>query len=135
VQVLVSRCGHLDYLRFLLRLSNHGLEDGCFPFVKVVPVSAVTVRPVAGAKESCWWVHGAAGGWSTALPVTAGAAASTASSQSWERPHRLWPPPCPTPLCRNVDGELLPSNAVRMRVARGLVDVFARGVELVAPPL
>jgi len=85
--VLVSRCSHVDYLRFLLRLSSHGLEDGCFPFVRVVPVSALAVRPAPGAEESCW----------------------------------------------NVDGELLPSNAVRMRVARGLVDVFARGVELVAP--
>ena len=33
----------------------------------------------------------------------------------------------------NVDGELMTNNSVSIAVQRGLVDVFARGVELVAP--
>jgi diacylglycerol kinase family enzyme len=35
----------------------------------------------------------------------------------------------------NVDGELLPHNAVRIGVTRGALDVFARGVELTVPGL
>ena len=37
----------------------------------------------------------------------------------------------------NVDGELLTHNSVSIEVQRGLVDVFARGVEvpLLTPPL
>jgi len=85
--VMVQKCNHLEYLRFLIRLSRKGLTDACYPFVKVVPVTAVAVRPVG--PESSW----------------------------------------------NVDGELLSHNTVHIRVQRGLVDVFARGVELAAPPV
>lgn len=31
--------------------------------------------------------------------------------------------------CWNVDGELLPDNHIAARVHRGLLDVFARGIE------
>ncbi len=81
--VLVSSdCNHLQYIRFLLTLSGSGLRDLCLPYVRVLPVSAVRVRPIG--EESSW----------------------------------------------NVDGELLTHNSVSIRVHRGLVDVFARGVEL-----
>ena len=51
---------------------------------------------------------------------------------------RSSPRPCPAPLPRpqlgkesrwNVDGELLPSNHITAEVHRGLIEVFARGVE------
>ncbi|MEW5299814.1 MAG: hypothetical protein WDW36_002790 [Sanguina aurantia] len=33
--VMVSDCTHLQYLRFLLQLTNRGLHDRCFPYVRV----------------------------------------------------------------------------------------------------
>ncbi|GAX83936.1 hypothetical protein CEUSTIGMA_g11360.t1 [Chlamydomonas eustigma] len=83
--VLVRKCNHLQYLRFLITLSSRGLYDLCLPYVRVLPVTAVNVKPIG--EESHW----------------------------------------------NVDGELLSNNCVSILVQRGLVDVFARGVEVPAP--
>ena len=33
--VLVSKCSHLQYIRFLITLTRKGLWDACFPFVQV----------------------------------------------------------------------------------------------------
>lgn len=41
--VLVSRCSHLEFLRFLVRLSTRGLSDRCLPFVRVVPITGLRV--------------------------------------------------------------------------------------------
>ena len=79
--VMVKRCNHLQWLRFLLQLSSRGLVDLCLPYVRVVPVEGVKLRTVG--PESSW----------------------------------------------NVDGELLTDYNVAIRVHRGLVDVFSRGVE------
>ena len=38
--VMVRRCNHVQYLRFLLRLTSCGLHDLCLPYVRVVPVTA-----------------------------------------------------------------------------------------------
>ncbi|GAB4813614.1 hypothetical protein N2152v2_000660 [Parachlorella kessleri] len=80
--VLVRRCSRWQYLRFLLTMSNKGLEAGKMGgYIEVMPAVAVKVEPLG--KESRW----------------------------------------------NVDGELLPSNHITSEVHRGLVEVFARGVE------
>ncbi|KAJ9533266.1 hypothetical protein QJQ45_018391 [Haematococcus lacustris] len=52
------------------------------------------------------------------IPITAAQARPVG-----EGPHSCW----------NVDGELLPHNACELKVQRGHVDVFARGVELSCP--
>ncbi|GLC35358.1 hypothetical protein PLESTB_000573200 [Pleodorina starrii] len=68
--VLVSRCSHLDFLRFLLRLSTRGLTDRCLPFVRVIPITGLKLTPAPGghrlggcifdaaAPESVWNVDG-----------------------------------------------------------------------------
>uniref|UniRef100_A0A7S3QT80 DAGKc domain-containing protein n=1 Tax=Dunaliella tertiolecta TaxID=3047 RepID=A0A7S3QT80_DUNTE len=111
--ILVSKCNRLDYLRFLIRLSSKGLEDNCFPFVKIIPVTSVIINPLPPPPTS---------------PLYANLLA------------RCCPPPADLHICSgesawNVDGELLPHNAVRIGIMRGAVEVFARGVELVAPSL
>ncbi|KAF5838128.1 ATP-NAD kinase-like domain-containing protein [Dunaliella salina] len=111
--ILVSKCNRLDYLRFLIRLSSKGLEDNCFPFVKIIPVTSVVINPLPPTPTS---------------PLYANLLG------------RCCPPPSDLHICSgesawNVDGELLPHNAVRIGIMRGAVEVFARGVELVAPSL
>ncbi|KAL4433742.1 hypothetical protein ABPG75_000183 [Micractinium tetrahymenae] len=81
--VMVKKCSRLQYLRFLLTLSNTGLAAGEHGFFTVVPAVAVHVEPVGG-KESHW----------------------------------------------NADGELLPNNHITAEVHRGVIEVFARGVEV-----
>ena len=99
--VLVSKCSRLSYLRFLITLSTRGLSDRCLPFVRVIPVTQVRLRPAMTQPGK----GGCLGG---------------------ERE--------PAVSHWNVDGELVPGDCqVHMRVVRGLVDVFARGVEVVAP--
>jgi hypothetical protein len=39
--VMVSKCSHLEWLHFLLRLSSEGLVDGCLPYVRVSQQTAV----------------------------------------------------------------------------------------------
>ncbi|GLI70536.1 hypothetical protein VaNZ11_015451 [Volvox africanus] len=68
--VLVSKCSHFDFLRFLLRLSTRGLVDRCLPFVRVIPITALKLAPLPGghqlggclsdpeASESAWNVDG-----------------------------------------------------------------------------
>ncbi|GFR45202.1 hypothetical protein Agub_g6596 [Astrephomene gubernaculifera] len=68
--VLVSRCSHLAFLRFLIRMATRGLTDRCLPFVRVIPVTGVRVSPQPGghtlggclfdaaAPESNWNVDG-----------------------------------------------------------------------------
>lgn len=46
--VLVSKCAHPNFLRFLIRLSARGLVDRCLPHVRVVPITALRVRWVPG---------------------------------------------------------------------------------------
>eukprot|EP00798_Chlamydomonas_sp_ICE-L_P003168 gene3168-13181_t len=94
--VLVSKCSHAQYLRFLITLTNHGLEDACLPFVQAIPVTVLAVQPV--------------------IPVTALSVQPVGVASAW-----------------NVDGELMGPEPVDIRVIRGLVDVFARGVELAHP--
>ncbi|KDD75768.1 hypothetical protein H632_c506p0, partial [Helicosporidium sp. ATCC 50920] len=81
--VLVRKCSRLQYLRFLLEMSHHGLEKGGRhgEYVQVVPAVAVRIEPLGA--QSHW----------------------------------------------NVDGELLPVSGIQAEVQRGVVDVFARGVE------
>ena len=42
--VLVSKCHHVNYLRFLIRLSTRGLVDRCLPYVRVIPISEMQMR-------------------------------------------------------------------------------------------
>ncbi|GIL89515.1 hypothetical protein Vretimale_1922 [Volvox reticuliferus] len=68
--VLVSKCSHFDFLRFLLRLSTRGLADRCLPFVRVIPITELKLAPLPGghrlggcladpeASESAWNVDG-----------------------------------------------------------------------------
>ncbi|KAG2432474.1 hypothetical protein HXX76_008819 [Chlamydomonas incerta] len=68
--VLVSKCAHPNFLRFLIRLSARGLVDRCLPHVRVVPITALRVSPLPGghylggclwdaaAPESAWNVDG-----------------------------------------------------------------------------
>ncbi|EFJ46238.1 diacylglycerol kinase [Volvox carteri f. nagariensis] len=96
--VLVSKCSHFDFLRFLVRLSTRGLVDRCLPFVRVVPVTALKLTPLQGGHRL---------GGCLADP--------DAGESAW-----------------NVDGELLANNDVTINVARGALEVFARGVETAA---
>ena len=54
---MVKKCSRLQYLRFLLTLSSTGLAAGEHGFFTVVPAVAVHVEPV-GARESRWNADG-----------------------------------------------------------------------------
>lgn len=71
--VIVSKCNHLNYLRFLIRLSTRGLSDRCLPFVRVIPITELRLRCVRGARGCLcgwwWWWGVAADGAPALLPA------------------------------------------------------------------
>lgn len=45
------RCSRLGYLRFLITLATRGLKDLCLPWVRVIPVTALRLRPADSALQ------------------------------------------------------------------------------------
>jgi ceramide kinase len=102
--VLVQGCGRLQYLRFLLRLARRGIvADG-------------GSDGGGGGSSSSGLPPFVKVVYATEVQVVQGSGSSSSDGGGSS--------------CWNVDGELLRHGAVRVGIHAGLVDVFARGVEL-----
>lgn len=84
--VLVKKCSRWQYLKFLMRLSSHGLEVGTHNDnqIDVVHVVAVKITHLQNPTKTSIW---------------------------------------------NIDGELLKSSGIVAESHRGVIQVFARGIE------
>lgn len=54
--VMVKKCSRVQFLRFLVYMSSHGVDDKAFDYVDVKHVTEFTVLP--NGKESTWNVDG-----------------------------------------------------------------------------
>lgn len=80
--VMVRRCNHAQYLRFLLTLSHCGLSDCCLPFVRVIPVTAGKPHLV-NSVFLCWehiLEHSVSMAWGLGLRVVPAQAARACST-------------------------------------------------------
>ena len=107
--VMVKRCSRLQYLRFLMRLSNSGLEAGSLnSYVEVVHAVAVKITEVHLDIYIYHYVE-----------------------FIFFRPFdiRLYLQIGETGSIWNVDGELLKTPGITAETHKGVIQVFARGVE------
>jgi ceramide kinase len=102
--VLVQGCGRLQYLRFLLRLARRGIVADGGSDGGGGGISSSGLPPFVKVV------------YATEVQVVQGSGSSSSDGGGSS--------------CWNVDGELLRHGAVRVGIHAGLVDVFARGVEL-----
>jgi hypothetical protein len=144
--IMVRKCSAAQYLRFLASIPRNGVIPEDFPYVDTVDATAVRVQPIGEfsvtVQVSLQWRHWAAASTcmlhepgsrhqtsctsvgllrdpAEAVFLTGGHHAAvcmqTGKESSW-----------------SVDGELLQNNHISAKVYRGLIDVFARGIEYTA---